>query len=142
MADGTIQDSQLTASRDGGSTWVVTNGRLDDTYRSWYPGVNDGNQWMQVDLLEPMDVSGVILQGRYDSNQYVTKYKVLYSQDGSNFDYVQDSEGNTEVIMGRVEVVGGGIGRGRGTQYKTETIMLVWWSQVQKTLRGSATRRE
>ena len=98
MADGTIEDSQLLASTEADSNWVVTQARLDEAFRAWYPGTNNAEQWVQVDLLEPMDVSGVITQGRYDANQYVRKYKVLYSLDGSNFDYVQDSEGNTEVI--------------------------------------------
>ena len=98
MEDGTIADSQLSASSIAGSSYVVTLARLDDTVRSWAAGSNNPpNQWVQVDLLEAMQVTGVITQGRYESGQWVKKYNVLYGDDGSNFAYVQDSGGSNMV---------------------------------------------
>ena len=98
MANGDIQDSQLSSSSTAGGGHTMAESRLDDTTRAWCAGANNANQWAQVDLGGPTRVTGVITQGRYESGQWVTYYKVLYSLDGSNFDYVEDSEGNEKVI--------------------------------------------
>ena len=98
MANDDIQDSQLSSSSTAGGGHTMAESRLDNTIRAWCAGANNANQWAQVDLGAPMTVTGVITQGRYESAQWVTYYKVLYGLDGSNFDYVDDSEGNDKVI--------------------------------------------
>jgi len=58
---------------------------------SWSAGVNDDNQWLQIDLGDPYSrVTGVTTQGRNGHNQWVTKYKLQYSDDGVNFKNYND----------------------------------------------------
>ena len=97
MANGNIQDSQLSSSSTAGGGHTMAESRLDDTTRAWCAGSNDANQWAQVDLGTSVKVTGLITQGRHEASQWVTAYKVLYGSDGTNFDYVLDSEGNTKV---------------------------------------------
>ena len=58
---------------------------------AWSAKRNDRNQWIQVTFPEVTKVTRVGIQGRYDYNQWVTKFKVSYSLDGIDF-----------VILGKV----------------------------------------
>ena len=67
-----------------------TNARLNRPSGSgktgaWSAKRNDANQWIQVTFSEVTKVTGVGIQGRYDYNQWVTKFKVSYSRDGIHF---------------------------------------------------------
>ena len=48
------------------------------------------NDYLQVDLRTAKNVTGVVTQGRArnDVDQWVTSYKVSYSNDGTNFHFV------------------------------------------------------
>ena len=84
IEDGRITDGQITASsvnKNPGNH--PTNARLNrpeggGTTGAWIAGSKDLPQWIQVYLGEEKMVSGVILQGRENSNQWVTRYKVQY----------------------------------------------------------------
>jgi len=53
---------------------------------AWSAQVNDANQWIQVTFVDDLTkVTAIGIQGRYDYDQWVTKYKVSYSVDGTNF---------------------------------------------------------
>ena len=49
---------------------------------SWRADNGDQNPWIQVDFLRPVTVTGIITQGRSGSDQWVTTYKLAYSDDG------------------------------------------------------------
>ena len=58
---------------------------------SWSAGNNDENQWLQVDLgSRYTKVTRVATQGIHDAAQWVTKYKLLYSNDEVNFQYYRE----------------------------------------------------
>lgn len=60
----------------------------------WAAATNDQNQWIQVDFGFPRRVTGILLQGRGPgSDQWVTSFRVLFSDDQKVF-Y------STEVIEG------------------------------------------
>jgi len=61
--------------------------------QAWSSGSNAAGHWMQIDLQGDMTVTSVVTQGRAGSVafQYVTKYKVATSLDGTTFTYVPDS---------------------------------------------------
>ena len=69
MEDESIQDNQITASREQHNGVGARHGRLnriedvDGSEGGWYPGVDDINQWIQVDLLVSQRVVGVMTQG-------------------------------------------------------------------------------
>ncbi|XP_072029250.1 uncharacterized protein [Amphiura filiformis] len=116
MEDGRIKDSQITAS----STWPsqsvqVANARLNRPGNwpiyagSWCAATNNINQWIQVSLNDSQMLGGIITQGRSSSmgrdpyNQYITKYKVQYSNDGTHWKFVTDDNGQDEEFIGNYD---------------------------------------
>ena len=61
---------------------------------------NNLNQSIQVDLGVRKLVTGIVLQGRDDpdSGQWVTKYTVEYSDDGSSWLTVKDDSQQDDVV--------------------------------------------
>ena len=102
MRDGTISDAQITASSSHAANHGPNNARLDrpagnGRTGAWSAGSNDVNQWIQVEIGTLRSVSGIVLQGRSDYAQWVTKYKVQYSNDGITWQYIQDSNNDDKV---------------------------------------------
>ena len=102
MEDDYILGSQISAS----TTYVNSNpvySRLrftstpNVTTGGWVAGVDDTSQWLQISLFRQTLVGGVIIQGRQDKDEWVTKYKVATSLDGSTWDNVKDEYRNEEV---------------------------------------------
>ncbi|CAH3189056.1 unnamed protein product, partial [Porites lobata] len=54
---------------------------------AWCAITNDIYQWLQVDLRKYTTVTRIATQGRSDWNQWVTKYRLQYSEDGVNFNF-------------------------------------------------------
>ena len=98
MESRAILDSQISASSEWASNHAAQQGRLHfvkTVYRTgaWSARSNDLNQWLQVDLLNTTRVSGVATQGRNGCpcDQWVTKYKLQYSEDGQAFKFYRRS---------------------------------------------------
>ena len=93
-----ITDRQISAS----SEWhAASQGRLLSRTGAgaWVAAQNDVNQWLQVDLVnQHTKVTRVATQGRNDHNQWVTKYKLQYSNDTVNMqDYKEHGQDNVKV---------------------------------------------
>ena len=59
-----------------------------------------GNLWIQLDFESPTEVEGLITQGRETDNQWVTEFKVLFKEEGSDvFKTVLDEDGQTKVKL-------------------------------------------
>ena len=81
MENFQITAAQISASSqfDGNSNLAPAHGRLHfkGGYGAWAAGVNDLNQWFQIDLRVEANVTFVATQGRHaDPNQRVTQYKL------------------------------------------------------------------
>ena len=93
MEDGKISDGQISASSQLDSSHAVIQARLHfkataDKAGSWSARSNNVNQWLQIDLgSRHTNVTRVATQGRNGNPQWVTKYKLQYSNDGVNFQY-------------------------------------------------------
>ena len=93
MENGVISDRQITASSQLDANHAAIQGRLNfkataNKAGSWSAVSNDSSQWLQVDLgSQYTKVTRVATQGRDDSPQWVTKYKLQFSNDGVNFHY-------------------------------------------------------
>jgi len=97
METGLIKDGQITASSQWGTHFAAIQGRLNfkggkqksGQWKSggWCARRNDANQWIQVALGSYTKLTSIATQGRNDYNQWVTKYKLQYSDDGVNFHY-------------------------------------------------------
>ena len=104
MEDGRITDSQITASSEhhsGNLDYIYA--RLNQPAQSgiggaWTAGTQDLNQWIQVEFESSKWMNGIIIQGRSNTNQWVTEYKVQYSIDGENWQYVMTVDDQDEQV--------------------------------------------
>ncbi|XP_078697599.1 lactadherin-like [Branchiostoma floridae x Branchiostoma belcheri] len=107
MESGAIPDDSITAS-----SWY-TSGVGYEPYRGRWNGVagvgawaartNTIGEWLQVDLGEMKTVTGTIIQGRYDYDQWVTSYKLQHSVDGLRWITYASSDGSEEVFQGNTD---------------------------------------
>ena len=102
MQNGAIQDSQIKASSEWDGNHAAIQGRLHfkaipGKAGSWSARSNDMNQWLQIDLgNQHTKVTRIATQGRNAYNQWVTKYKLLFSDNGVNFHYYKE-QGNQAI---------------------------------------------
>ena len=100
MEFGAIKDAQTQASSEWDRNHAAIQARLNFQKSgikegAWSARENDKNQWLQIDLQASYTkVTAVASQGRNQVNQWVTKYKLQYSNDGVTFRYYRE-EGQT-----------------------------------------------
>ncbi|XP_063043810.1 sushi, von Willebrand factor type A, EGF and pentraxin domain-containing protein 1-like isoform X1 [Engraulis encrasicolus] len=103
-----IPDGKMTASSTLskgilGRTWEPHYARLDHWGRinAWSPATNDRLQWLQVDLDKPKRFTGIITQGAKDYGvvQYVSAFKIAYSNDGSSWTVLKDTTTNSDKVF-------------------------------------------
>ena len=93
MENGAISDGQVSASSQWDDNHAPRQGRLNfqavpGKKGSWSAAANNANQWLQIDLRnQNSKVTRVATQGRNALDQWVTKYKLQYSNDGLNSHY-------------------------------------------------------
>ena len=105
MEDGRIAHYQITASstwKDGTRAYFsrlngdpvggISNG-------VWTPSSHNTDQWIQVNLGIPRLITGIITQGRHGRDEWVTRYKVQYADDGVNWQYVVNGQQNEMVNL-------------------------------------------
>ncbi|XP_078577195.1 uncharacterized protein LOC144862522 isoform X2 [Branchiostoma floridae x Branchiostoma japonicum] len=66
----------------------------------WTAGEFNDDQYLQIDLGEEMVFTGVITQGKAGTNEWVTKYRLLYSDDGELWQYYKDDSGQPAEFIG------------------------------------------
>ncbi|CAM4539022.1 unnamed protein product [Leuciscus chuanchicus] len=109
MKSGHVQDYQITASSIFRTlnmdmfTWEPGKARLDKQGKvnAWTSGHSDQSQWLQVDMLQPTKITGVITQGAKDFGhvQFVGSYKVAYSNNGERWFIYQDEKQKTDKVF-------------------------------------------
>ncbi|KAM8872480.1 neuropilin-2a isoform 1-T1 [Synchiropus picturatus] len=116
LLSGLLPDNQIAASSSRDMMWNPATARLVASRSGWFPGPPQplaGEEWLQVDLGIPKTVRGVITQGARggdatsgattENRAFVRKYKVAYSANGKEWNFIMDSktslakifEGNT-----------------------------------------------
>lgn len=105
MENGEITDDQIKASSEAQSITPAKVGRLhrqdgtDDLQGAWVAAGMDNNPWLQVDLkVTHTRVAGVATQGRNRNSNWVTKYKLQYSNDEVNFEYYREQGQTTDKV--------------------------------------------
>ena len=98
-----ITVAQISASSQFTSDFAPTFGRLHfkGSNGAWSAAVNDLNQWFQIDLRVEANVTFVATQGRHaDSNQWVTQYKLQYSNDayGLTFQFYKETRKSSDKV--------------------------------------------
>lgn len=65
----------------------------------WSPADSNAQQWLQMDLGNRVEITAVATQGRYGSSDWVTSYRLMFSDTGHNWQqYKQEDSiwvGNT-----------------------------------------------
>ena len=95
MQSGDISNGQVSASSEWDGNHAAIQARLyfeasHGKAGSWSAKYNNLNQWLQIDLGSKHEVTGLATQGRNGYGQWVTKYKVQYSDNGVNFQYYME----------------------------------------------------
>ena len=90
LRNGKLRNRQITAS----SSWDkfhapylarLRKGKAGRFVAGWAAGVNNHDQWLQIDLARPSKIVRCSTQGRADVDQWVTSYWVSYSIDSLHF---------------------------------------------------------
>ncbi len=95
-------DDKITSSSEYNSEHSVKGCKLNQIMPSgqssaWCAGEKDKERpWIQVDLGQTLNIKAVSIQGRNDANQYVTKFRILWSRDNneSHLLHFYEFEGN------------------------------------------------
>lgn len=103
MANGAISDAQINSSSQSGANHAATLGRLHSNSLpgAWSSRELNANQWIQIDLLSLRNrVTRVATQGRPSTshNEWVTKYKLQYSNIGVDFQYYKERGKTTDKV--------------------------------------------
>ncbi|WAQ93448.1 EDIL3-like protein [Mya arenaria] len=89
MENGHIVTNMITVSSSRDGNLNPASARLN-SHGAWTPNHNDQKQYIQVNFLKPILLTGIITQGSENSGSYVTSYKVLFSNDGDIWSPYQD----------------------------------------------------
>ena len=104
MENGAIDDEQISASSQWDGNHAARQGRLQFKQNAgkqgaWSSRTNDQNQWLQISMGDHHKVTGVGTQGRDRVKQWVTKYQLLFSNDGVNFQAYKGQGAATKVKL-------------------------------------------
>ena len=98
-----ISDAQITASSQLDGKHSAVQGRLHfqtvgNNAGGWSALTSDANQWLQVDFGSYTHVTQVATQGVNGVDEWVTRYKLQYSDNGVMYEFYQKT-GNTSVTV-------------------------------------------
>ncbi|XP_056414741.1 retinoschisin isoform X1 [Hyla sarda] len=105
---GAVGSDQITCSNQEQytgwySSWTPNRARLNGQGFgcAWLSKFQDNGQWLQIDLKELKVISGIMTQGRCDTDEWMTKYSVQYKiEESLNWVYYKDQTGNNRVFYG------------------------------------------
>ena len=96
LSDGSISDSQITASNEKGS-YPAVGVRLG-TGNAWETKSTDIYPWLQVDFLNVVNIAIVKTQGAITRVNFVRTFSVSFGHDGVNFEDYQNG-GRKKVLI-------------------------------------------
>ncbi|XP_029198702.2 uncharacterized protein LOC114963633 [Acropora millepora] len=108
LEDGRISDDMISASSEMNKNHTAKDGRISNTMdqrSAWCAGPEFGlgTQYLQVDFNESVLVSAVATQGDATDNNWVIRYLVHYSWNGSDWIVATDSEGKVKEFNGNTD---------------------------------------
>ena len=66
----------------------------------WAVKTNDENQWIEANLGDEKHIFSIVTQGRHDSEQWVTSFKLQQSSAGTNFMTMKNTDGSDRIYRG------------------------------------------
>lgn len=126
MQNGRIKNAAITASSQWDKNHAPYLARLGRLRRgrlmgAWSAKRNNHNQFIQVDLLRSMKITGVATQGRTEAAQWVTAFYLLYSSDGVKFTRVKHW---WDVVKVGICSGWGGVGGGENSYIKRRGVLV------------------
>ena len=113
LATGALSASSMWNNRHGPDRARLNQRAGHGRTGAWVSRIRNRNQWLQVTLPWLARVNKIWTQGRQDSNQWVTRYRVTYSVLGYRFlPYKQlgrfkvEWDGYTDELLGVLFAVG------------------------------------
>ncbi|EDO38054.1 predicted protein, partial [Nematostella vectensis] len=97
VEDGRITGAQMTASSHKSPSSTPSLARLNNkhihmvTHGCWWAGVNNIDQWLQIDIGRVVTVSVVATQGNDGIDWWVASYTLGYSLDGTVWSVYQEN---------------------------------------------------
>ena len=118
VESGSLIDDRLRSSSDLNNEASKTQWRLNEVPKPGDPGgwvalESDGEPWLQISLYRQTQITGVIVQGREDEDQWVTSYKVQTNLDGTSWKFVRGIDANGRIIEEEVQI---------GRSYKSQNV--------------------
>ncbi|KAH9285390.1 Lactadherin [Echinococcus granulosus] len=110
MISGAITDAQISTSsyiEEGG--WAIskcapTNARpFLANGLAWCPKYKSSTEWLQIDLGVRATITGVLLQGRGDGDEWVASYTLSFSDDGVLWRFANDLYHNQRIFEGNID---------------------------------------
>ena len=100
MENFRITSAQISASSQHTNNHAPNIGRLHfkENAGAWAARVNDLNQWIQIYFGIETTVTRVATQGMHNIEQWVTKYKLRYSNDGNSFQVFKQQGENSHKV--------------------------------------------
>ena len=107
MESGALSDRQISASSEWDPNHAAIQGRLNFQSTAikmgaWSALTNDANQWLQVYLGSYYTkITRIATQGRNSPlsvNQWVTKYRLQYGNNGVNFQFYREQGRTTSKV--------------------------------------------
>ena len=97
MESGAITDAQISASSQSDNNHGASRARLHLLFNgkttkrgAWSSNSSDLNQWLEINLGGYTTLTRVATQGSSDYDQWVTKYRLQYSDDGVIFQFYKE----------------------------------------------------
>ena len=97
IESGNVTSDQFTASSFNGS--LIAAYAIFNQKGAWVPVTNDQHQWLQIDFHRQILITGVVIQGRPDIEEWVTRYYVEYALHGFSWKLVKDENTENEVCI-------------------------------------------
>ena len=94
--------------------------------RCWAAARNVPGEWLTMDLGETRNVTGVVVAGRADYNQWLTRYTVSVSTDGTNFLPVP---GTHQGSRNRYDQVESNFGQAYAARY-VRIVVVSWYGHI------------
>ena len=104
MESRLIKDSQITASSQWDTNHAAIQARLNflaggGKAGGWSARQNNAGQWLQIDLASYHKVTWIVTQGRNGHNQWVTKYRLQYSEGGLHYRFYHEHGQNSPKVI-------------------------------------------
>lgn len=88
-----LSDANLSSSSMYDASLSHIYSRLNSTVQNnWVPGTQNQNQWIKADFGSVKTVNKIATQGRHSAAQWVTSYKISYSNDNTTWTYLGGSD--------------------------------------------------